>query len=198
MSMSSPVYRATVTYSNSSTGQITVRIPSLAGADSTFDISYIGRAVIDGVWAVPAIGEQIVVTADDPNFTNTFWVQTNQVRGPQGVAGTNGADGSWSLAQTLRSVTGTTDGPTYADRGKLVIINTSSGDVNVYITGVLTLNIGERIDFAWMGTASSVTFVESGSVLRATPGYKLRARYSSASLICVENNTYLLVGDLSA
>lgn len=77
MSMSNPVYRATVVYSNSTTGQITVRIPSLAGADSTFDISYIGRAAVSGLWAVPDIGDQIVVTADDANFTNTFWVQTN-------------------------------------------------------------------------------------------------------------------------
>lgn len=93
MSTFNPVYRATVVYSNSATGQITVRIPSLAGADSTFDISYIGRAAINGVWAVPSIGEQIVVTADDPNFTNTFWVQTNAVSGPQGPAGPQGTMG---------------------------------------------------------------------------------------------------------
>lgn len=77
MSTYNPVYRATVVYSDSTTGQITVRIPALAGAESTFNISYIGRAAVSGVWSVPDIGNQIVVTADDANFTNVFWIQTD-------------------------------------------------------------------------------------------------------------------------
>jgi phage baseplate assembly protein gpV len=75
----SPVHRATVTYSDTSTGVIKVRIPALTGVNSVVDISYVGRTAYNGSWVVPAIGEQIVVTADDGNLTNLFWVQTNPV-----------------------------------------------------------------------------------------------------------------------
>jgi hypothetical protein len=71
----SPVYRGTVTYSNSSTGEIKVRVPVLAGMDGIIPISYVGRTAYNGAWAVPSIGSQIVVTADDANLTNVFWLQ---------------------------------------------------------------------------------------------------------------------------
>lgn len=72
-----PVFRATVVYSSSSTGEIKVRIPTVTGPDSSVPVSTIGRKAYNSVWQVPQIGEQIVVTADDGNLTNVFWVQTN-------------------------------------------------------------------------------------------------------------------------
>jgi len=76
---SSPVYRAIVTYSNSVNGEIKVRIPALSGVLDVVALSTVGRSAYNGSWVVPAIGEQIVVTADDVNLTNLFWVQTNPV-----------------------------------------------------------------------------------------------------------------------
>lgn len=74
-----PVYRAIVTYSSSVSGEIKVRIPALSGVLDVVSLSTIGRSAYNGSWVVPAIGEQIVVTADDSNLTNIFWVQTNPV-----------------------------------------------------------------------------------------------------------------------
>jgi len=80
MSMfSNPVHRAIVTYSDTSTGEIKVRIPALSGVHDVVSLSKIGRSAYNGSWKVPVIGEQIVVTADDPNLSNIFWVQTNPV-----------------------------------------------------------------------------------------------------------------------
>jgi hypothetical protein len=73
--LNAAVYRARVTYSDASTGQIKIQVPTLGGADSTIDISFIGRTAYNGVWPVPSIGSQIVVTADDANLTNVFWLQ---------------------------------------------------------------------------------------------------------------------------
>lgn len=70
-------YRALVTYSNSSTGEIRVKIPALLGADSEVTISEWGRSPINGTWIVPSVGSKIVVTADDTQLTNVFWVQTD-------------------------------------------------------------------------------------------------------------------------
>jgi len=97
-------HRALVTYSNSTTGEIRVKVPSVLGVDSEVTISYIGRK---SPWAVPAIGDQILVTADDPNFTNVFWVQTDSVQGltgPQGPAGTNGTNAVYDTAQAVISM----------------------------------------------------------------------------------------------
>jgi hypothetical protein len=70
-----PVYRGTVIYSSSTTGEIRVRVPVLAGVDGSLPVSYVGRTAYNGSWAVPSIGSQIVVTADDANLTNVFWLQ---------------------------------------------------------------------------------------------------------------------------
>jgi len=75
--LKNPVYRAIVVYSDTSTGVIKVRIPALTGADSVVDVSYVGRTAYNGVWLVPSIGSQVVVTADDANLTNVFWLQVS-------------------------------------------------------------------------------------------------------------------------
>jgi hypothetical protein len=69
------MHRAIVNYSNSLTGDIHVKIPSVTGLNSVIALSKIGRKA---PWIVPNIGEQILVTSDDSNFTNVFWVQTDQ------------------------------------------------------------------------------------------------------------------------
>lgn len=71
------VHRALVTYSNENTGEIIVKIPSVTGVNSTIPISFIGRQPVNNIWIVPAIGDQIVVSADDENFTNVFWLHTD-------------------------------------------------------------------------------------------------------------------------
>jgi len=73
--LDSPTFRATVVYSNSDSGEIRVRIPSIGGLDDTVPISFIGRTKYNGVWPVPAIGSQIVVTTSDDYLYNVYWVQ---------------------------------------------------------------------------------------------------------------------------
>jgi hypothetical protein len=70
------VHRAITTYSNPLTGEIRVRVPAVTGLGE-MSISYITRAIYNGVWVVPNIGDQIVVSADDENFTNLFWLHSD-------------------------------------------------------------------------------------------------------------------------
>ena len=74
--------RALVTYSNSATGEIRVKIPSLLGNASEIFISKVGRKATSGVWAVPDVGAQIIVSYDDQHLTNVFWMQTDAVLPP--------------------------------------------------------------------------------------------------------------------
>lgn len=70
------VHRAIVTYSNNQTGEIRVRIPAVTGLGE-MSITYIGRSKLDSIWPVPSVNEQVIVSADDDNFTNVFWLQTD-------------------------------------------------------------------------------------------------------------------------
>jgi len=71
-------YRAVVTYSNSTTGEIKVKIPAILGTASEVSISYIGRVKqVGNIWAVPEVNSQIVVSSDDSSLTNIFWLQTD-------------------------------------------------------------------------------------------------------------------------
>ncbi len=91
--------------------------------------------------------------------------------------------------------------PTSSSEGKTILITRSSGAVQINIDAGLNLNQHGRIDFIWYGAASSVTFSATGSPIPAlvgTPGTKLRTRYSAATLLCINTDEYILVGDLSA
>lgn len=69
-------HRAIVTYSNSSSGEIRVRIPAVLGS-SEVTISLIGRQPNSNGWSVPSVGDQIIVGTDDSTFTNVFWIQSD-------------------------------------------------------------------------------------------------------------------------
>lgn len=88
--MSTPefeVHRAIVHYSNPTTGEAHVRIPSLLGAGQTVTIPTTGLTNSDGFWNVPSIGSStfIAVSADRTQF---LWLTAI------GVAGSGGDDPS--------------------------------------------------------------------------------------------------------
>jgi hypothetical protein len=74
------LYRALVTFADEHTGEIRVKIPSLTGIESEASLSYIGRSSRNSFWVVPEVNSQILVTADDPNFSNIFWVRTDETK----------------------------------------------------------------------------------------------------------------------
>lgn len=93
--------------------------------------------------------------------------------------------------------TGATVTPAAGSAGSLVKLDSSSSQT-VVIDEDLGLADGQQIDFIRLGTGS-VTFQQgTGATLNGTPGLKMRARYSAASVLCVGTNAYVVVGDLSA
>jgi microcystin-dependent protein len=80
----------------------------LLGSDSEVALSTIGRKETNGSWVVPSVGDQIIVSADDENMTNVFWLRTDDVGGPTGPTGPVGATGpigSTSLGLPTGSIT---------------------------------------------------------------------------------------------
>lgn len=71
------VYRAIVSSANATTGEIKVRIPARFGPETPVSVSKIGRKAVGGVWSVPKVGDQVVVTADGTDFSNVFILNVN-------------------------------------------------------------------------------------------------------------------------
>jgi hypothetical protein len=132
-------------------------------------------------------------------FTGGKWmlnVSTGGVTGatgPTGSTGSTGPSGGWFNTQTI--VSGATYTPSSEDVGKLIQL-TNTSPINITINTGLGLTAGQSIDFLRYGTGT-VTF-NGTAVPVATPGPKIRDRYSAATLFCLSTDTYVLMGDLSA
>jgi len=94
---------------------------------------------------------------------------------------------------TLRTVT-SSNTLVSTDLAKLIVANSSS-DMNITISTSATFNDGDRVDLLRAGTGE-VTIVGSGTTINGTPGYRLRAQWSSATLIRLNSTTWVAVGDL--
>lgn len=86
-----------------------------------------------------------------------------------------------------------------ADAGDLIeISNASANNLTVPLNASVAFPVGTQINILQTG-AGQITVVATGGVtINATPGLKLRAQWSSATLIKRAENTWVLVGDLSA
>jgi hypothetical protein len=90
---------------------------------------------------------------------------------------------------------------TIGDDGDLLMLNNSATAGNLLIPTDASVNfpIGTQINIVQQGTGLiTVAAVTPGTTtLNATPGAKLRAQWSSATLIKRAANTWLLIGDLT-
>jgi hypothetical protein len=100
---------------------------------------------------------------------------------------------------TQNAQTGTTYTFVLADGSKLVeLSNTSAITVTVPANSSVAYPIGSQIMILQTNTGQ-VTVVGAGGVtVNSNPGLKLRAQWSSATLIKRAENTWVLVGDTTA
>ena len=74
----------------------------------------------------------------------------------------------------------------------------ATGPLSVPNTSTTAFSVGDKMDIS-QATGTQVTIAGAGGVtINATPGLKLRAQWSTASLIMTANNVWLLTGDLAA
>lgn len=117
--------------------------------------------------------------------------------GPTGPTGATGAAGGGIAG--FNAQTGTSYTLVSGDVNKLVTASNASAITITVPPSVYSAN--DVINVAQIG-AGQVTFAQgSGVTITSTGGTssapKLRAQYSSASVICTASNTFLIVGDLS-
>ena len=100
---------------------------------------------------------------------------------------------------TLNAQTGTSYTLQLTDLAKLVTLdNAGAITLTVPLESSVAFTIGDRIDILQKGTGQVTVAGAVGVTVNSTPGLKLRARWSSATLIKLDTNTWVLIGDLQA
>lgn len=123
--------------------------------------------------------------------------------GPTGATGPTGPTGATGSAgggiAGFNAQTGTTYTLVIGDLNKLVTASNASAITVTVPPSVFSAN--DVINIQQIG-AGQVTFAQGSGVTITSTGAtstapKLRAQYSSASVICTASNTFTIVGDLS-
>jgi hypothetical protein len=85
-----------------------------------------------------------------------------------------------------------------SDKDKLIEMNSSSANtLTVPLNSSEAFPVGSQINILQTGTGqTTIAPVGGGVTINATPGLKLRARWSSATLIKRAENVWVLAGDL--
>ena len=100
---------------------------------------------------------------------------------------------------STRVVSGTSDTLVLADAGKLIeSSNSAATTFTVPLNSSVAYPIGTQITLLQTGTGQLTIAGTGGVTVNATPGLKLRAQWSSATLIKRATDTWVLVGDLTA
>ena len=90
---------------------------------------------------------------------------------------------------------------TAGDDGDLLMLNNSSSSGSLYVPTDASVNfaIGTQITMVQSGSGqiTILATTPATTAVNATPGSKLRAQWSSATLVKIAANTWVLMGDLS-
>ena len=82
--------------------------------------------------------------------------------------------------------------------GGVTMANAAASTLTVPPNASVALAVGTVVVVARLGVGAVTLTAGAGVTVNATPGLKLRAQYSGATLIKTALNTWLAIGDLSA
>jgi hypothetical protein len=150
------------------------KVIKINGIEILSSTNYIGKA------ATATMADQVVANSVTPTMLQ---------EGPARSA----------FRSEILTITNATHTLLLSDLSKLIIMNNSSSmTVTVPSEANTAFMTGDRIDVTRYGTGSLTFNSQEGVSLRATPGLKLRAQYSTATLTKLATNEWLIVGDLAA
>lgn len=119
-------------------------------------------------------------------------------KGDKGDTGATGATGP-ALPSTINAQTGTTYTLVLGDAADLITLSNSSAiTLTVPPNSSVAFPVCSQVSLAQIGAGQVTVAGDTGVTVNATPGLKLRAQYSAATLIKTGTDSWLLVGDLSS
>lgn len=119
------------------------------------------------------------------------------VTGPTGPTGPTGASGDWAIPQTI--VTKATTATLALSNAGTLIKTTSASAMQIIIPTEATeaFSIGQRVDILQYGAGQVTVVAASGVTLHANPTAKLRAQFSTVTIIKVAADEWVLAGDVA-
>lgn len=217
--LSSPALTGTPTAPTATAGTNTTQV-----ATTAFVSTAVSNLVASAPSTLDTLNELATALGNDANFATTISTALGNkqpldadLTAIAGLSGTSGflkktAADTWSLDTTNyvpkttlvaytsgTSITISDSSSTYVDA--LVNITSTSGAITITLNDS-TYPVGTQMNFL-RNTAQSVTFVSGTASVYATPGLKMRARYSMATLIKItegsgSGDVWILTGDLTA
>ena len=174
----SPV--ASMGFAGSTSGSTTVQATAVAGSTTL---------------TLPAATDTLVGRATTDTLTNKTLTSPTINSGTLSTPTIN--DARQNI--TLNAQTGTTYTLVLTDNGRLVTLNNASAiTVTVPTNASVAFATGAVINIQQIGAGQVTVVGDTGVTVTSTPGAKLRAQYSAASLIKTGTDSWTLIGDLSA
>jgi hypothetical protein len=86
-----------------------------------------------------------------------------------------------------------------ADKNKIVEMGVgSANNLTVPLNASVAFPVGSQINILQTGSGQTTIVATGGVTINASPGLKMRAQWSYATLVKRAENTWVLVGDISA
>jgi hypothetical protein len=179
---------------------ITINYVATATAGQQVQVYWSGSSTELKVESLPA-GTSPVSPAVPSIIITAVQVMYTQV-GPQGNDGADGAPGatgpSGSVSMNINAQTGTAYTLVAEDLGYLVTLDNASAVTLTVPTDTVPFAVGSMVTILQRGVGQVTVAATSPAVVNSTPGLKLRAQWSSAALVKLASNSWVLLGDTVA
>ncbi len=124
---------------------------------------------------------------------------TDGAPGPQGPPGVQGPVGPAPPAFAVKNFTSNAVAPVLADENCLCTLsNAAAITITMPSDATAPFQINAEVSYLWLGVGQPTFLAGPAAVVNATPGLKMRARYSAATAKKIAANTWVIIGDLSA
>lgn len=107
------------------------------------------------------------------------------------------AAGGGPLSVTLNTQTGTAYTTVLTDANKLITLNSTGIAVTIPVASSVAYPTGSQIHLYQSGTGQATVTGDTGVTINASNGLKTRTQYSMATVIKVDTNSWVLIGDTS-
>ena len=194
---------ASYSFSGSTSGTTTIQASAVAGTNTltlppTNNDTLVGKATTDTL-TNKTLTAPVISTITNTG-TLTLPTSTDTL---VGRATTDTLTNKTLTAPVINIATNAQTGTSYTsvleDNGKMVEMNnTSANTFTVPLNSSVAYPVGAQINILQTNIGQTTVVATSGVTVNATPGLKIRAQWSSATLIKRATDTWVLTGDLSA
>jgi hypothetical protein len=163
------------------------------GTDSISAFQFAGTGAVTAGSNIEVTGNEVAVV-DSPSFVDVIDVSLAGVQFSDGVQTKAGVPSATSFVYKTASYT--LDSLSLAD-SVIEVDSTSATTITIPLDSALDYPIGTSLDILQTNTGTVTIDATGGVTLNGTPGFKLRTRWSSATILKRASNSWIVYGDLT-